>query len=95
LNPQHPLQCLEKKYILLVDREFKEDVEDFVDLVFAKMPELNDQPENFKKPQQGGNAFKKNRIDNILNYLKTLEESVAVNQMLTDNDSKYSATPPM
>jgi BMFP domain-containing protein YqiC len=83
------------KYILLVDREFKEDVEDFVDSIFAKMPELDDQPGSFKKPQRGGNAFKKNRIDNISNYLKTLEESVAVDQMLTDDDSEYSATPPM
>jgi hypothetical protein len=83
------------KYILLVDREFKDDVEDFVDLVFDKMPELTEQPENFKKPQRGGNAFKKNRINNISNYLKTLEESVAIDQMLTDDDSEYSASPPI
>jgi hypothetical protein len=48
------------KYILLVDREFKDDVEDFVDAIFEKIPELSEQPANFKKPQRGGNAFKKN-----------------------------------
>jgi hypothetical protein len=83
------------KYILLVDREFKVNVEDFVDEIFERIPELNDQPENFKKPQRGGNAFKKNRLNNIANYLKNLEESVLIDQMLTDDDSEYSASPPM
>jgi hypothetical protein len=47
------------KYMVLVDRECKEDVEDFIDEIFSKMPELEGQPENFRKPQRGGNAFKK------------------------------------
>jgi hypothetical protein len=84
-----------RKYILLINREFKEDVEDFVDSIFEKIPELSSQPENFKKPQRGGNAFKKNRLNNISNYLKSLEETVSIDQMLTDNNSEYSASPPM
>jgi hypothetical protein len=76
------------KYILLVDREFKDDVEDFVDSIFEKIPELSGQPGNFKKPQRGGNAFKKNRLNNISNYLKNLEETVSIDQMLTDDDSE-------
>jgi hypothetical protein len=58
------------KYMVLADREFKEDVEDFIDALFEKIPELEGQPENFRKPQRGGNAFRKNRINNIPNYLK-------------------------
>jgi hypothetical protein len=47
------------KYMVLVDRECKEDVEDFLDEVFNIVPELIEYPENFKKPQRGGNAFQK------------------------------------
>lgn len=82
------------KYMVLADRDFKEDVEDFIDAVFAQMPELEDQPENFKKPQRGGNAFKKNRIHNISNYLKKLEDAVSIDQLMTDEDSEYSSSPP-
>jgi hypothetical protein len=82
------------KYMVLADREFKEDVEDFIDALFEKIPELDGQPEHFRKPQRGGNAFRKNRINNIPNYLKKFEESVAVDQALTDNDSEYLASPP-
>jgi hypothetical protein len=35
----------------------KDDVEEFIDSVFEKMPDLEGQPENFRKPQRGGNAF--------------------------------------
>jgi hypothetical protein len=82
------------KYIVLVDREFKEDVEMFIDTIFEKIPELEGQPEHFKKPQRGGNSHKKKRIHNISNYIKKLEDSVTVDQMLTDDDSEYSASPP-
>jgi hypothetical protein len=58
------------KYMVLVDRECKEDVEDFIDNIFSKVPELEGQPEHFKKPQRGGNSFRKNKVDNISHYLK-------------------------
>jgi hypothetical protein len=35
------------KYMVLVDRECKEDVKDLIDNVFSKVPELEDQPEHF------------------------------------------------
>jgi hypothetical protein len=38
------------KYMVLVDRECKEDVEDFINNIFSKVPELEGQPEYFKKP---------------------------------------------
>jgi hypothetical protein len=53
------------KFMVLVDREMKDDVEEFLDSVFEKMPDLEGQPENFRKPQRGGNAFKKDRMHNI------------------------------
>jgi hypothetical protein len=80
------------KYMILAERENKE-VEEYIDDIFECVPEM-DQPEHFQKPQRGGKAAKKNRISNIPNYLKKLEESVAVDQMLTDDDSEYSTSPP-
>jgi hypothetical protein len=47
-----------------------------------------------KKPQRGGKPQKRNRAENISNFLKKLEESVAINQLLTDEDSEYSVSPP-
>jgi hypothetical protein len=83
------------KYIRLVDREGKDEVEELIYNVFERLPEFENQPENFKKPQQGGTKKqKKHRTENISNYLKKLEESVAVNQILTDKDSSYSVSPP-
>jgi hypothetical protein len=82
------------KYILLVDRESKDEVEEFIDNVFERIPEMEQQPEYFKKPQRGGKPAKKNRIENISNYMKKLEESVSIDQMLTDEDSEYSVSPP-
>jgi chemotaxis protein histidine kinase CheA len=79
---------------LLVDREFKEEVEEFLDTVFERMPEMENQPEHFTKPQRGGKPQKKNRAENISNFLKKLEESVVIDQMLTDEDSEYSVSPP-
>jgi hypothetical protein len=44
------------KYLIIVERYMKEKAEDYIDDVFALIPELEDQPANFKKPQR---AFKK------------------------------------
>jgi hypothetical protein len=83
------------KYMVLADRDSKDEVEEYIDTILDRIPEMEDQPENFKKPQRRGNAFKKNRINSIPNYLKKLEESVSIDQMLTDDDSEYSASPPL
>jgi hypothetical protein len=84
------------KYMVLVDRECKEDVEDFIDEIFNKIPELEGQPEHFKKPQRGGNSFRKNRVDRISHYLKKLEDQLNHDKMMSggDDDSEYSTTPP-
>jgi hypothetical protein len=82
------------KYIMLVDREGKDEVEEYIDTIFEKIPEMEGQPEFFKKPQRGGKPPKKNRMENISNFLKKLEESVAMDQLLTDEDSEYSVSPP-
>jgi hypothetical protein len=83
------------KYMVLADRDSKDEVEEYIDAILGQVPEMENQPENFKRPQRGGNAFKKNRINSIPNYLKKLEESVSIDQMLTDDDSDYSASPPI
>jgi hypothetical protein len=82
------------KYMILVERENKDELEEYIDDLLECVPEMENQPELFQKPQRGGKAAKKNRIRNIPNYLKKLEDSVAIDQMLTDDDSEYSASPP-
>jgi hypothetical protein len=48
------------KYLLIINRYMKEqEAKDYVDSVFKLVPELENQPANFKRPQRGGNAFKK------------------------------------
>jgi hypothetical protein len=80
------------KYMVLVDRE----VEDFLDEVFNIVPELKEYPENFKKPQRSGNSFRKNQINNISNYLKSLKEKFEMDiQMGGDDNSDYTQSPPM
>jgi hypothetical protein len=81
--------------MVLADRDSKDEVEEYIDTILDQVPEMEDQPENLNRPQRGGNAFRKNQINNIPNYLKKLEESVSIDQMLTDDDSEYSASPPI
>jgi hypothetical protein len=64
------------KYLLLIDRHLKDDVEIFVDELFNQLPEMKKYPANFKKPQRGGNAFKQARISKISNYLDKLLDEV-------------------
>jgi hypothetical protein len=79
------------KYMVLVDRECKDDVEEFIDEIFSTVPEIDGQPEHFRKPQRGGNSFRKKRVDNISHYLKKLEDQMNHEQMMGGNDdSEYS-----
>jgi hypothetical protein len=82
------------KYMILAERENKDELKEYIDDLFEGVPEMENQPDHFRKPQRGGKAAKKNRISNIPNYLKKLEDSVAIDQMLTDDDSEYSSSPP-
>jgi hypothetical protein len=81
------------KYLLLIDRYLKDDVEIFVDESFEQIPESTNYPANFKKPQRGGNAFKQARISKISNYLDKLEKSVSDSDMMCLDDDE-ATTPP-
>jgi hypothetical protein len=80
------------KYMLLVDREEKDDIENFLEDLFDQFPE-NFQDGQFTKPQRGGNAFQKRRVHSINNYLNRLEEKVQADLLMYDEDS-ISTTPP-
>jgi hypothetical protein len=81
------------KFLVIVDRHMKDSAEDFLDEVFSRTPELENQPMNFTKPQRGGNAFRKARVNNINNYLNKLEQKIEdENYMYVDDDE--DTTPP-
>jgi hypothetical protein len=83
------------KYMLQVDRENKEEVEEYLDELFAQIPELDGQPASFTQPQRGGNAFKKkNRTTSITNYLDKLEQRVNLDLSMYDEESLSSSPPP-
>jgi hypothetical protein len=82
------------KYMLQVEREDKEEIEDFLDGLFAQIPELEGQPASFTRPQSGGNAFKKNRTISISNYLDKLEQRVNLDLSMYDEESISSTPPP-
>jgi hypothetical protein len=84
--------------MVLVDRECKEDVEDFLDEILIKVPELLEgQPEHFRKPQRGGNSFRKNRVQSISHYLKKLEDQMNHDILMGggEDDSEYSTSSPV
>jgi hypothetical protein len=80
------------KFMLLVDRDDKEEVEEFLDGLLEQIPEGNNIGQ-FKKPQRGGNPFKTRRVNNISNYLNKLEEKVNAELSMYDDDT-MSTTPP-
>jgi hypothetical protein len=82
------------KYLLIVDRYMKEQAENYIDEVLALLPELENQPANFKKPQRGGNAFKKARINNISNFLNKLEEQIDNENLMYADDDEDTTPPP-
>jgi Tfp pilus assembly protein PilP len=82
------------KYMLHVNREMKEEVEDYLDALFEQVPELDGQPASFLRPQRGGNAFKKNRVTNISNHLNKLEERVNLDLSMYNEESIASTPPP-
>jgi hypothetical protein len=81
------------KFLLIIDQYMKDQVENYVDSVFELIPELENQPASFMKPQRGGNAFRKARINNINNFLTKLEQEIdGENLMYADNNE--DTTPP-
>jgi hypothetical protein len=80
------------KFMLVVDREEKEEIEEFLDGLLEQIPE-GLAIGQFTKPQRGGNSFQKRRINNINNYLNKLEERVNADLLMYDDDS-LPTTPP-
>jgi hypothetical protein len=80
------------KFMLLVERDSKDEVEDFLDNLFEQFPE-NFQTGQFTRPQRGGNAFQKRRVNNITNYLTKLEEKVQSELQMYDKDSLLTSPP--
>jgi hypothetical protein len=72
----------------------KEQAEDYVDSVFELLTELEGQPANFKKPQRGGNAFKKVRLNNISNFLNKLEQDIDDENLMYADDDEDTTPPP-
>jgi flagellar biosynthesis chaperone FliJ len=72
----------------------KDQVENYVDSVFELVPELENQPINFKKPQRGGNAFRKSRINNINNFLTKLEQAIDGENLMYADDDEDTTPPP-
>jgi hypothetical protein len=56
------------KYILVVERDSKEEVEEFVDSLFQQLPESDGTGTQFKRPQRGRNSFKRSNASNIKNF---------------------------
>jgi hypothetical protein len=81
------------KYILVVNREQKEEVEAYVDELFDHIPECENHSVPFKKPQRGGNPNKNNSTSSIKNYLDKLEQRVQDELSMYDEDD-LSTSPP-
>jgi hypothetical protein len=82
------------KFMLQVNRDMKDEVEEYLDELFEQIPELDGQPASFKRPQRGGNAFQKQRRTSISNYLDKLEERVNLDLSMYDEESLASTPPP-
>jgi hypothetical protein len=82
------------KFLLIIDRYMKDQVENYVDSVFELVPELENQPASFKKPQRGGNAFRKARINNINNFLTKLEQEIDGENLMYADDDEDTTPPP-
>jgi DNA-directed RNA polymerase subunit F len=82
------------KFLLIIDRYMKDQIENYVDSVFELVPELENQPASFKKPQRGGNAFRKARINNINNFLTKLEQDIDGENLMYADDDEDTTPPP-
>jgi hypothetical protein len=82
------------KYMLMVDREFKDDVEEYIDNLFDNMPECKNHSVPFKKPQRGGNAYRRQSANNIKNYLDKLEQRVHNDLSMYEEDDLLQSPPP-
>jgi hypothetical protein len=82
------------KYMLIVQREYKEEVEDFIDNLFEQFTEFENTTTPFKQPQRGGNLFRRKNTSNIENYLNKLEAKVNEELSFIDDDELSTSPPP-
>jgi hypothetical protein len=82
------------KYLVIFERYMRDEVEFHMDELFEQIPDLPDQPMNFTKPQRGGNAFKKARVNNISTFLSRLEQKIDDENIIYDDDDEASTPPP-
>jgi hypothetical protein len=82
------------KYILVADREQKEEVEAYVDEIFDRIPECENHSVPFKKPQRGGNPNKNTSTSSIKNYLDKLEQRVQDELSMYDEEELSTSPPP-
>jgi hypothetical protein len=82
------------KYLVIFDRYMRDEVKTHMDELFKQLDELPDQPMNFVKPQRGGNAFKKARINNISTFLSRLEQKIDGENISYADDDEASTPPP-
>jgi hypothetical protein len=79
--------------MLMVDQEFKEDAEEYIDNLFDHMPECENHSVPFKKPQRGGNAYNQQSSRNIKIYLDKLEQRVKDDLSMYDKDNLLTSPP--
>jgi hypothetical protein len=82
------------KYLVIFERYMRDDVELYMDELFEQIPDLPEQPMNFTKPQRGGNAFKKARVNNISTFLSRLEQKIDDEHISYADDDEASTPPP-
>jgi hypothetical protein len=82
------------KYMLVVQREYKEEVEDFIDNLFEQFTEFENTTTPFKQPQRGGNSFRRKNTSNIENYLNKLEAKVNEELSFIEDDELSTSPPP-
>jgi hypothetical protein len=82
------------KYLVIFKRYMRDEVEIHMDELFEQLPDLPDQPMNFVKPQRGGNAFKKARVNNISTFLSRLEQKIDDENISYADDDEASTPPP-
>jgi hypothetical protein len=68
-------------------------VEEYVDALLSQIPELENKPAGFNKPQRGGNKYHQNRVEKIKNYLDKLEGKINDDISMYDDDSEISSPP--
>lgn len=85
------------KYLLIMDRYEKEEIEIFVDELFDQVINITDKVASFERPQRGGNAQKPKHINIASNYFAKLDEELNEDMDLLifdDSDNEEASQSP-